>query len=130
MSFSLFASRALFQRHYAQCGECGETCEDGLVGDHMVNVHGYIRVGAQVFKRVLCKYKDCGQPGLYKVGVYVSCQLHREELKRIAVQRTRSYDEGVSARIEGREDTIERQHKVRDSKDRMKRSFHPLQRSA
>src|SRR5208283_2500393 len=61
------------------CSRCGhvwteeEKKTDG-VNQHMVDAHGFKRVGAQVFLSLPCI--ACNKPGLYKVGIVAYCKDH------------------------------------------------------
>lgn len=62
------------------CCECGKVWTDeekqdkGSFANHMVEVHGYKRAGAQIFKSRPCV--ACPKPGLYKVGNLAYCKDH------------------------------------------------------
>jgi hypothetical protein len=130
MNLSLITPKRRHPRQSEQCGECGDPLTQSSIHDHMVEKHGYMRVGAQVFKRVLCQYKDCGAPGLYKVGMHVSCKQHSNALKVIAVRKTASYDSGIASNLAEHYDSIDKQQRSRDGLKKLKGSFHPLRRSA
>lgn len=130
MRSSLFAPKGRYTDPYGVCGECGKKFADESIRDHMVEQHGYMRVGAQVFKRVLCQFKECGAPGLYKVGVHVSCGAHREALSKLALVRSDSYDAGVGSRIENHNTVREKQQREVDSLNKMKGTLRPQLRSA
>jgi hypothetical protein len=87
------------KRPEAKCCECGymSTSEGPDFANHMVEVHGYMRDGRQVFKRHYCY---CGKPGLYRVGPQCFCAAHRDQAKigtRIAVGR---YDANLLAPLD------------------------------
>ena len=75
------------------CYECGAKFhrEPGILKDHLVAAHGYVREGAMVFKRQPC---HCGKPGLYRVGAAVFCKAHRAE----AVHEKTRYAARIDAR--------------------------------
>ena len=63
---------------------------------HLVDAHGYQRVGETVFKRQVCRY--CGKPGLRKVGSNYYCKDHmqhgveRRKVVEVTVHSPRSSD--------------------------------------
>lgn len=71
------------KRNSIACSECGESfaATKNSVQDHTVNKHGYMREGAQVFKRIPCI--ACVKPALYKVGGVGYCKDH----KHLGVER-------------------------------------------
>ena len=63
------------------CCECGYAWTEeeqkeniSCVSNHMVEMHGYKRVGAQVFRSTPCV--GCRKPGLYRVGAVAYCKEH------------------------------------------------------
>jgi len=68
--------------------------------DHLVNEHGYIRLGESAYKHRLC---HCGKTGLYKVGVLVFCSDHYREAEAKRVK--------CRERFEARAAIIEKQKK-------------------
>lgn len=59
------------------CSECGAEVTLETAKHHMVTAHGYLQVGAQVFKRELCEVDGCGKPALHKMGVRRFCGTHK-----------------------------------------------------
>lgn len=66
---------------YDPCSLCGYVPSSADNSrDHMVNQHGFMRVGAQVFRRLVCVM--CPKPGLYRVGHLAYCRDHLDAAKK------------------------------------------------
>ena len=85
-----------------KCYLCGEVFTDV---QHLVDAHGYIRQGAQVFKRYFC---HCGKPGIYRVGTQNFCSTHKQDAVKGAKIVTKNWDKH----------TIEAD-KIEDEKDKL-----------
>lgn len=98
------------------CNECGECFADqvGALRSHLVEVHGYIREGAQVFRRKVCSF--CDAPGLYMVGDRGLCAKHKHALDEKRENRRLRLDDKYSAI--GRE--IEERRRASDRKEKFK----------
>ena len=90
------------------CSECGHVWPEEIGSgdgfrDHMVTVHGFMRVGDQVFKRRVC---HCGKPGLYKVGSDAYCRDHAQLAvdRRVKLTQLRERDKGDADRQGAAED--------------------------
>ena len=100
-----------------KCGRCEHVwTPEELAGDginrHMVEEHGYKRVGGQVFQSYPCV--ACGKPGLYKVGRKSYCKEH------IHLATARRVEIGLK---------IDRNERGRDQ-ERAKHDTHTLSRKA
>ncbi len=81
------------------CSECGKDFpfnpdHPGALKDHLVSEHGYIREGAQVFKRFLCEM--CQKPALHRYGVRSFCSDHKIYAQQIAAGVVRYVDKEKS----------------------------------
>lgn len=87
---------------FMRCAECGDDftgCEKGVLKNHLVEKHDYIREGAQVFKRHLCGI--CGKPALTSWGARFFCGEHKEFAKKVAASTHpfRNREAGLKAKI-------------------------------
>jgi hypothetical protein len=88
----------------ADCSECGFVWTQPERGydlyneimNHMVEKHGYKRVGSQVFRSTVCAGPGCKKPGLYKVNMsgYTFCSDHKQLAVDRCFLRTLRLDKG------------------------------------
>lgn len=103
------------------CRECGvnfqgsENTDKHPLQDHLIEAHGYKRVGGQVFKPKFCA---CGKPGLYQLGSQSVCAEHKNGLAAVVVRESSRYDRNVSREIE-----LNRKHKL-EAIDKSRKRLH------
>ena len=90
--------------------------------NHMVEVHGYLRSGNQVFKRHFCevvtKGEPCSHPAIYKLGARMYCSKHKDHAKAITLI--------VNRKREGLNSEMEKQIRLNDSGRVAKEKHHAM----